>query len=52
MKNLKPPGGKAVRLMLQIILLVVILIVGFWSGSRPSPVTSAAQTEASVHSTH
>jgi hypothetical protein len=52
MKNLKPTGGKAVRLMLQITLIVLILIVGFWSGSRPAPVTSENQTEASVHSTH
>ncbi|HMG88430.1 MAG TPA: hypothetical protein VK589_00170 [Chryseolinea sp.] len=52
MKNLKTPGRKAGLLTFQIFLVVIILLVGFWIGSRPATGSSTDQPEASVHNTH
>ncbi len=52
MKDLKNPRRRAMRLALQILLIVVILFVGvlFRQGSAPS--ATAGQPEASAHFTN
>ncbi|HEX6893401.1 MAG TPA: hypothetical protein VF141_21970 [Chryseolinea sp.] len=49
MKTTKPSGGKAVRLLLQLFLVVVLLVLGVWIGSRPTAQSSVTQSEASLN---